>query len=691
MTPGMWLSADGLANLSRVTRRAATKTLSRAHEGKTWRGHRLAVRRVRGPGGNSGWSYEVRVDSLPAELQAALRADLSLFAEDTSAPAEVDDPGDIARWRYEVIEPALNHPAASCARGRAMVEASRMVRTYPSGRRGRVSVRTVRRWVSAYERSGLSGLKGKTRSDHGNRRVFIGRTWDAAVPFDEATKARIAEAVLDDVRSLWAANTECGWRWIARMATEELENQTLAAGFDFGARRLRAICALTRCFVEQGRTYRAVAIHDKDRKRWFDRHIPRVLRKRDGRKPMAIVVGDVHHVDVLLRRAGGSTFTPKLVAWHDWATNRLFLYPVFPRKGRLVRRADVIEAYIAMVRDPEWGVPEVLYLDNGGEYNWAELVDDAQRLNTEVRYLGDNNMVDALTLRRSAIVKSLPYNAPAKAIEGLFGVLEGGVLSMLPGWIGGNRMKKKTANIGREPAVYPHSEDAFRRSLAVALAAYETHPQQGVLGGHSPREAFAAAVEGGWQRMDVDPDALRAVFAKTEPRVVNQGVFSVGGVKYTARVLQRLPAGTPIAVRVPLFNDKSQLPVLDRHGQFLCVAEPDRPYDALDPEGAREAARRYREARRGIEDLRSETHPVNLEARLERLVAREAPAPQPPSAGIIRLSDTLHDVGRALSQAPGERSALEEDAEAQKRAAWRAVADDVLEILDESEKLRANG
>lgn len=672
--------------VANISPRKARAVFSRAFEGKVWRGHRLVIRRVRGQGGDGGWSYEVRVDSLPAELRERLLADPSLIAADQGVPEEIDDPGDVARWRFEVIEAALKQPNRSRERARAIEAASRVNRTFPSGRRGRISVRAIQGWIAAYERSGMAGLKDRPRSDRGGRRAFVSRQWDRAVPFDDAAKAQIAEEVLKEARSLWAANVSCGWTWIARFTGDTLMKKTMAAGFNPRPAELRAICKASRGFVERARAHRAIAIHDNDRKRWADKHLPRVLRTRDGRKPMAIVIGDVHHLDIMLLRPDGSTYTPKLITWHDWATNRLFAHPVFLPKGRMVRQADVIEAYVAMVGDPEWGVPEVLYLDNGGEYNWAELIDDAQRLNTEVRCLGgDDNMVASLNARRSSIIKSLPYNAPAKAVEGLFGVLEGGVLSMLPGWIGGNRMKQKTANVGKKPAPYPLGEDEFRRSLALALEAYETHPQDGVLGGKSPRQVFAAGVEAGWERMDVNPDALRAVFARPEARTVTQGAFSYGGVKYTARAIQRLPAGTRIAVRIPLFGDKSRLPVLDHRGGFVCVAEPDQPYDALDPEGAREAARRAAEARAGIEDMRRETHPVNMEERLQALVSREPPAPVPESAGTIRLSGVLQRIGREMKIPPADRTAIEDAAEEQARAEQRALRTEVLN------KLRANG
>ena len=256
-------------------------------------------------------------------------------------------------------------------------------------------------------------------------------------------------------------------------------------------------------------------------------------------------------------------------------------------------------------------------------------------------------------------MKAQPYNAPAKAIEGLFGVLEAGPLSMLPGWIGGNRMRKKTANVGREPDVYPGGEEEFRRSLATALEWYETNPQQGTLNGLSPREAFTRFVDDGWQRMDVDPDALRAVFARSESRVVRQGSITVASRTYTSRVLQGLSGETRVEVRIPLAGGRERLAVLDRHREFLCVAEIDRPYDALDAEGAIEAGRRRQANREGIEAMRRLTHPVDLQQEMASVAAGEERAPIPESAGTIRLDEYMGAIGARFGdragRAPGGR------------------------------------
>lgn len=692
-----WLSVAEIAARAGVSERSVRLAIRACERGRDWRGARLAVRAVAGEtgGGAGGVSYRVREDSLPPDLRGTLPAVPGdappPSVRETAAPAlpvaaEDGAAASLWRFRHSVIAPILAHERGSPDRARAAEAASRIDRLDPSGRTVRVSVRSIQRWIAAYERDGMAGLRRKPAAGRDRARVHIGRAWDEAVPFDDATRARIAEAVARDIRSLWAATTDCGWPHIARLAGVTLAKETAAAGFDPGPKRLRKLCRVPRNLVERGRPHRAVAVHDRDRKRWVDESVPRIRRTREGRRPMEIVVGDVHPVDILLVRGDGSTYTPKLIAWLDWATNRVFGYPVFLPKGRAVRQEHVIEAFVAMATDERWGVPEHLYLDNGGEYNWAAFVDDAMQLNRRIRLLGDDReLAGAVRARRTAVARALPYNAAAKPIESAFAVLEGGFLSLLPGWIGGDRMKKKTANLGREPAPYPGGEEAFRRSLALMLEAYETHPQSGALDGRSPRQAFAEHVAGGWKRTDIDPGALRAVFSRAETRTIRQGAFPYKGARYTARELQRLPAGTRVTVRIPVVGGDGRLAVLDERGEYLCIAEPVRGFDIFDPAGAKEAAAGRREARAGIEALRRRTDPVDLQERVAEAVGREDPAPAPERESLIDLGGAWERIGREIARCPADRRAAE-TADYERRQAKRIADAEAL-----LKKIRASG
>ena len=685
-----WLTVAAFAALFGISERAARKALARAFEGKPWRGKALIVRKVPSRGGAAGWAFEVLANSEHGDAEGALPA-VPVASPTTAvppAPSSVAPPPAPqpsancagALRRYEIIRPVLRHPPGSAARGCA---------TRAAARQAGVREQRTREWIAAYEAGGIIALKRRPREDRGRRRHTVSAAWDswaADAQLSDATKARIAAELERHVRSLWAMTTELGARRIALLASDKLAELTEAAGFEGDARRLKTVCKLSLRFVRRNSRYRAVAIYDQDAKRWHDKHRPRIRRDREGQAPMATVYGDVHHQDVLLRRTDGSTFTAKLVCFLDAVTNRIFVHPVFLAKGEGVRQEHIIEAFIAMTQDPGWGMPQVLYLDNGKEYACLDRVADALQLVSQMRALDDDpGGASAVLQRASPIVKAMPYNAPAKPIEPAFKVLERGFFSLLPGWIGGDRMAKKTANVGREPVPYQRDREAFLADVQKCIEAYHATPQTGERSGRTPNEAFNEAVDAGWQRMDIARGALLAAFGRVEVRTLRQGEFSYGGRRYTHEAIQALPAGTRLDLRIPPFGDLSEIPVMDARGGMLCMAAAIRRYGDLDTEGAREAGRRVARARAGVAKLRAETDPVDVLGAEARRAAREEPAAIPQSAGVIRLSDGMEAVGRALEGAPAARPAVDDEHEEISRERARALRASFLR------KVRATG
>jgi len=80
---------------------------------------------------------------------------------------------------------------------------------------------------------------------------------------------------------------------------------------------------------------------------------------------MQWVAGDCKHLDILLTRPDGSTATPKMVAWEDLATNRLWCDIFLMPKGEMIKRKHIIQSFHNMAIDPDWGIELVLE-------NWTE-------------------------------------------------------------------------------------------------------------------------------------------------------------------------------------------------------------------------------------------------------------------------------------------------------------------------------
>ncbi|MCL5291213.1 MAG: DDE-type integrase/transposase/recombinase [Actinobacteria bacterium] len=87
---------------------------------------------------------------------------------------------EIALFRYSLIRPLLDEEiegAVFSARLKAIAESHH---EHPSGKRRKVSRRTVSRWIDAYRREGFSGLFPKERSDIGQPRALAGDILDIA-------------------------------------------------------------------------------------------------------------------------------------------------------------------------------------------------------------------------------------------------------------------------------------------------------------------------------------------------------------------------------------------------------------------------------------------------------------------------------------------------------------------------------
>jgi hypothetical protein len=173
-----WLSGDALADLAEVTPRMAKKALS----GRRWRGADLLVRLVKiGRGGAGGKAPQVHVDSLPADLRESWylehgivlhqkvlpeNGDVVMVAETVpQTDARFEATLVVARWRHNVVRPALALKAGSPARASMILDIASAKRMFPNGSRKVVTKQTIYNWERDFEAEGLNGLVRKRRTD----------------------------------------------------------------------------------------------------------------------------------------------------------------------------------------------------------------------------------------------------------------------------------------------------------------------------------------------------------------------------------------------------------------------------------------------------------------------------------------------------------------------------------------------
>ncbi|GAB4303822.1 MAG: hypothetical protein Fur0034_20150 [Desulfuromonadia bacterium] len=305
--------------------------------------------------------------------------------------------------------------------------------------------------------------------------------------------------------------------------------------------------------------------------------------------PGDLVCGDITPLDIPVLREDGSTAYARLISWHDMATNWLWVDPVLLEKGQGIRREHVAASYARMCEKAPFGAPRRLYLDNGSEYQWDEMLVACKRL---AEFTGQQFAAEeaATTPAERQVVRSIPFRPRGKRIEGLFGNLTDW-LGWWFGYVGGNRITKKVATLGKgvQPARFDDVKDWLNRTLAD----YHVTPQAGAehMGGLSPQQKLTQALEAGWRPWKIDRITLALAFADYEPRLVSRGTVSVGGVTYAGDCLMAIEGRVMVAV--PRILGEEGAYILDADGRrILGWVEPERVYAITDQAGAKEAGRR---------------------------------------------------------------------------------------------------
>ena len=715
-TGDVWLSTDELASLADV----APRITQRALKSRRWRGADLVVREEASNVGRGGKVLRVHVDSLPADLRAAwyLERGITLhekhdpitgetllvpeqkFERDTHHEERLNK----ARWRHDVIKPALVWPKGSSERATVIKGLGTLERLLLNGKRGSVASKTIYRWICDFEEgnAGLAGLMPKENIAKGIRKTIVTRAWDAffEAHIDADAHAHVADQLTHYIRSLWGSG-ERGKYAVSEKATTkliEISRDLSVVGFEaleLGRPVTRAgdatqfeVCFVNTRRVSQERKYGLLAIKRQDNAKFQDEYVPHLVRDYSAYKPRDIIVGDVHPTDVMMLRPDGSKVYPKAISWMDIATNEIHMTFVMCEPGEGIKREHVAMSFEAMVAD--WGLPKLLYLDNGSEYKWAEMIGGFTQLSklTEgafaIHDLGDNSEVyERVMGTREAVVRSLAYNAKGKPkIEGAFGNIEKVQFALIPGWTAGDRMSKKTHAKGKDPVPFSGTANDFLQAASAQLEWYHKRVQKGRLDGRSPNEALRDFINDGWGKTVLgNPDVLALAFAEEVVRTPRSGRVSYKcrhGDTTSFYSDKLLNIHHPVTLRVPAYKPEF---VFCFDGEaYLGIARPERSYGVLDHAGAEELGRRKKYFHREISALAKHCALLDLMDETRRHNQHMADTPDAPVA--VTVDTGMLD--RMALAAAQERKVLEGAAQEAKRPApsqWKTGPNEALENL----------
>ena len=309
-----------------------------------------------------------------------------------------------------------------------------------------------------------------------------------------------------------------------------------------------------------------------------------------------------------------------------------------------------------LTQAPFGGMPKILYLDGGSEY--GALAAAAARF---VALSGDS-----AALR---IVKAKPYSPQSKGgLEGGFGILEKGFLRNLPGWIAGDRMNSPTQSKGRPVDPYPHGLERLVADLHRAVDLYNGMPQDGRLGGLSPRARLQELIDAtGWAADRPDPDMFDLVFSREERRDVRNGHVTINDRAYYGDVLADMIGERQVPILVPM-RDPDGPAILFRDG-VIHRLQPE-TFGQVDGHGAKRQAQLAKAQRSAVARRRAgadlSVDPMHLSAQAADLDPVRA---NPPNEWQVSFLDKTGKLSGPQS---------EEEARAAEEVEQRSILEDFL-------------
>lgn len=396
-----------------------------------------------------------------------------------------------------------------------------------------IPIRTVRRWLAAYQKAGLAGLIRRPRSDLGGRKLaaeVVGLIEGMALRRPRPSVATIHRRVV-----------------------------ALAAEQGFSAPSLSSVHAVIRDLDP-----RMVTLAQEGAAAYRDRF--ELIHRHRGERPNALWQADHTELDILILDIDGGAVRPWLTVVVDDHSRAVAGYTVFLGAPSALQTSLALRQAIWRKQDPDWpvcGVPDVLYVDHGRDFTSIHLGQVAADL-------------------RFRIVHSAVARPQGRGkVERLFGTLNTELLPELPGHL-----------VRGMPASPPRLSlaelDATIGVFLIGDYNVRVHAEIGV----PPRTAWLGA---GWlPRMPESLEALDELLVMVaKPRVVRRDGIRFQGLRYIDPGLAA-HVGESVTVRYDP-RDLAEIRVFHR-GRFLCRAvDPEhagRSFTLKDIQAARRERRR---------------------------------------------------------------------------------------------------
>ncbi|MFN3724758.1 MAG: helix-turn-helix domain-containing protein [Allosphingosinicella sp.] len=582
-----YIGVPAAARCLGIDRSTLARICRRVLKEEHYLGYALAVKETRGRGGRSGVRYLIAVDSFPEGLRLLLggRRAHEETVEEARGPEEVAGSVTLTDCELAAIRAQRGDPSEVTTKLKAIIPICATTRRHSPERaqaivkaaaETKVDKSTISRWIHQYARYGVAGL-ARRRGRPVGQSICISRAFDTAFREAGGSQAQLQNVrnyLVGTIKSVFASPaSNSGKKHCVFLVKEALLAYCEAFGWHV---RPEAIAISPKLIDEHWAEYSLVNVYLHDA-RGFRNQAPGIGRTKNGLRPMDIVFSDVKYLRWRIRGDDGILYRLAKIAFFDVATSRLRQDLLLLNRPGLknddVSSEDIIKAYSDMACHPEWGVPEVLYIDNGSNYN----------------LLADLHWI--ISRHREGVprpvLRAAPWHPETKPIEGAFAVFQHCAESKIAGFAGFDKRRTWCDNLAEiDAGVFPGSWEDFQEEFRSAAELFHELPFKG---GPTRADSYRMAVQDGHQARVQSPSYLYALYGELTQRTIRKGAVSFGGEKFTCDGVIEAPGKSKAEMIIPAGRGVDPIHV-DRNN--VSPMRRDRPFRYLDPAGRAEAKRR---------------------------------------------------------------------------------------------------
>ena len=592
-----------------------------------------AARKQRGGrGGCGGESYQIAVSSLP------LQAQIIYLQRGGVINGPVSDDCDLAGYRDRFGDKGLQE---LLGKQRAVLEGLAIRRMNPddvveqltalAGDHG-TSLRTLYRWMDAYETKGLQGImRATSRKDKGTRPSCCAAAYQYAYGLYCDKVKRTTTTIYNKLTDMAAAMGASACQKCIFCEGTEARRGLLASGEinqyppctdpDKAGMRVPE-CRQTLSRILAAIPADEVTLARRGVKAWKDDHMHMAVREKP-QEVNAVWFGDHHQFDCFVLDEKGHPVRPWLTAWYDAGTGCLVGWVLCVSPNTTTITEAFARAVAHTQHSPFYGLPAALYIDNGKDYR-SKTFETGLVKERDLGYLNRNIATNSvIQLFGVEIHHAQPYDGWAKNVERFFGTLEDIYIREAPGWCGGSP-KERPEDFSRDLRhQLEHGQlwtmDQFYEWLRDdVFPAYHNRPHEGY-GGRTPLDMYnslprARDDQPSWEMLSVARTEM------AERKITQQGVRFKNRIYWDDAMIGK--AGTDVVIRYDR-NDLESVTVL-MGGQFLCEAVPHERFQLVGEDEEKVAAHVGRQ-RAQLRDTRARIARASRAVFADEVEARQDP------------------------------------------------------------------